>query len=249
MIFDFFCGILIESNYAYLKGRKNMTGKRLMTALIQLIPLILVVTIIFGAVGGYVNYFVLESEYTAITTFYVMAPVEDEVDDNSSVITYYEKLALDYSEIATSRMITSEVAKNLGISVSSLGDYEIVVAPAEGTRVMELKVTGHDSELVKDIANEMVKVFTDTVKRVIGAENVNVIDYAYVVRTGPMRARNTVLIALAGAILVVGLIVLKEFADTTFRTAEEVEEILDLPVLAQVNRIKSTQSKGKKKSK
>ena len=106
-----------------------------------------------------------------------------------------------------------------------------------------------DSELVKDIANEMVKVFTDTVKRVIGAENVNVIDYAYVVRTGPMRARNTVLIALAGAILVVGLIVLKEFADTTFRTAEEVEEILDLPVLAQVNRIKSTQSKGKKKSK
>ena len=249
MIFDFFCGILIESNYAYLKGRKNMTGKRLMTALIQFIPLILVVTIIFGAVGGYVNYFVLESEYTAITTFYVMAPVEDEVDDNSSVITYYEKLALDYSEIATSRMITSEVAKNLGISVSSLGDYEIVVAPAEGTRVMELKVTGHDSELVKDIANEMVKVFTDTVKRVIGAENVNVIDYAYVVRTGPMRARNTVLIALAGAILVVGLIVLKEFADTTFRTAEEVEEILDLPVLAQVNRIKSTQSKGKKKSK
>ena len=224
-----------------------MTGKRLMTALIQLIPLILVVTIIFGAVGGYVNYFVLESEYTAITTFYVMAPVEDEVDDNSSVITYYEKLALDYSEIATSRTITSEVCKILGLK--NLEDYEIKVVPAEGTRVMELTVTCHDSELVKDIANEMVKVFTDTVMRVIGAENVNVIDYAYVVRTGPMRARNTVLIALAGAILVVGLVVLKEFADTTFRTAEEVEEVLDLPVLAQVNRIKSTQSKGKKKSK
>ena len=39
-----------------------MTGKRLMTALIQLIPLILVVTIIFGAVGGYVNYFVLSKQ-------------------------------------------------------------------------------------------------------------------------------------------------------------------------------------------
>ncbi len=225
-----------------------MTGKRLMTALIQLIPLILVVTIIFGAVGGYVNYFILEPEYTATTTFYVMAPYEGEVDDNSSVLTYYEKLALDYSEIATSRTITSEVAKNLGLS-DGLGDYEIKVVPAEGTRVMELTVTGNDSELAKDIANEMVKVFTDTVMRVIGAENVNVIDYAYVVRTGPARTRNTVLIALAGAILVVGLIVLKEFADTTFRTAEEVEEMLDLPVLAQVNRIKSTQSKGKKKSK
>ncbi len=224
-----------------------MTGKRLMTALIQLIPLILVVTIIFGAVGGYINYFILEPEYTAITSFYVMAPYEGEVDDNSSVITYYEKLALDYSEIATSRTITSEVAKNLGLE--NLGDYEIKVVPAEGTRVMELTVTGNDSDLVKDIANEMVKVFTETVKRVIGAENVNVIDYAYVVRTGPMRARNTVLIALAGAVFVVGLIVLKEFADTTFRTAEEVEEMLDLPVLAQVNRIKSTQSKGKKKSK
>lgn len=224
-----------------------MTGKRLMTALIQLIPLILVVTIIFGAVGGYVNYFVLESEYTATTSFYVMNPYEGEVDENSSVLTYYEKLALDYSEIATSRKVTNEVAKNLGLE--NLNTYTIKVAPAEGTRVMELTVTGDDSELVKDIANELVKVFTDTVMEVIGAENVNVIDYAYVARTGPMRTRNTILIALAGAIFIVGLIVLKEFADTTFRTAEEIEEILDLPVLAQVNRIKSTQSKGKKKSK
>ena len=115
--------------------------------------------------------------------------------------------------------------------------------------VMELTVTGHDADLVKDIADEMVKVFSDTVKRVIGAENVNVIDYAYVIRSGPMRAQNTILIALAGAIITIGIIVLKEFMDTTFRTAEEVEEMLELPVLAQVNRIKSTQSKGKKKNK
>ena len=176
-----------------------------------------------------------------------MAPVDTEAgDDNNSIITYYEKLALDYSEIATSRSITSEVARNLGLS-EGLGDYEINVAPAEETRVMELTVTGKDSNLVKDIADEMVKVFTETVKRVIGAENVNVIDYAYVIRSGPMRAQNTILIALAGAIITIGLIVLKEFADTTFRTAQEVEEMLDLPVLAQVNRIKSTQNKGKKK--
>ncbi len=226
-----------------------MTGKRLISSLIQLIPLILVVTFIFGAIGGYVNYFVLEPEYTATTSFYVMAPVdEDAGDDNNSIITYYEKLALDYSEIATSRSITSEVARNLNLQ-DGLGDYEIKVAPAEETRVMELTVTGHDADLVKDIADEMVKVFSDTVKRVIGAENVNVIDYAYVIRSGPMRAQNTILIALAGAIITIGIIVLKEFMDTTFRTAEEVEEMLELPVLAQVNRIKSTQSKGKKKNK
>ncbi len=225
-----------------------MTGKRLISSLVQLIPLILVVTIIFGAVGGYVNYFVLEPEYTATTSFYVMAPVDEEAgDDNNSIITYYEKLALDYSEIATSRSITSEVAKNLNLK-DGLNDYEIKVAPAKETRVMELTVTGHDSELAKEIADEMVKVFADTVKRVIGAENVNVIDYAYVIRSGPMRAQNTILIALAGAIITIGIIVLKEFMDTTFRTAEEVEEMLDLPVLAQVNRIKSTQSKGKKKN-
>ncbi len=225
-----------------------MTGKRLMTSLMQLIPLIVVVTFICGAVGGYINYFILDPEYTATTTFYVMATVDEEDNyDNSSVITYYEKLALDYSEIATSRSITSEVSKKLGLS-GGLGDYEIQVAPAEDTRVMELTVTGKDSNLVKDIADEMVKVFAETVKRVIGVENVNVIDYAYVVRSGPMRAQNTILTALAGAIITIGIIVLKEFADTTFRTAEEVEELLDLPVLAQVNRIKSTQPKNKKKS-
>ncbi len=223
-----------------------MTGKRLTTSLIQLLPLILVVTIIFGAVGGYINYFVLESEYTATTTFYVMAPVEENDSDNNSIITYYEKLALDYSVIATSRTVTSTVAKNLGME-DGLSDYEINVSTVEETRVMKLSVTGKDTEMVRRIADEMVSVFTDTVKRTIGAENVNVIDYAHVVRTGPMRMQNTILIALAGAILVIGLIVLKEFTDTTLRTAEEVETTFDLPVLAQVNRIKGSQSNKNKK--
>ncbi len=226
-----------------------MTGKRLITSLIQLIPLILVVTIIFGAVGGYVNYFVLENEYTATSTFYVMAPVEENDADNNSIITYYEKLALDYSIIATSRSVTMKVAENLNLE-EGLGDYKITVSPAtEQTRVMKLSVTGKNEKLVEEIANEMVKVFTDKVKRTIGAENVNIIDKAYVIRSGPMRIRNTLLIAIAGAILVIGIIVLKEFTDTTFRTAEEIEEAFDLPVLAQVNRIKSTQNskKGKKK--
>lgn len=223
-----------------------MTGKRLTSSLLQLLPLILVVTMIFGAVGGYVNYFVLESEYTATTTFYVMAPVEENDSDNNSIITYYEKLALDYSVIATSRTVTSTVAKNLGME-DGLSDYEIKVSTVEETRVMKLTVTGKDTEMVRKIADEMVSVFTDTVKRTIGAENVNVIDYAYVARTGPMRMQNTILIALAGAILVVGLIVLKEFTDTTLRTAEEVEATFDLPVLAQVNRIKGSQSAKTKK--
>ncbi len=227
-----------------------MTGKRLITSLIQLIPLILVVTIIFGAVGGYVNYFVLNEEFTATTTFYVMAPMQDSEEDSEDIvyITYYEKLALDYAEIAKSRSIVNTVAANLGLN-GGLKGYEINISPAAQTRVMKLTVTGNDAQTAIDIANETVKIFAETVKKVTGAKNVNVIDEAYYVRTGPMRARNTILIALAGTVLAVGIIVLKEFADTTFRTAEEVEQMLDLPVLAQVNRIKSTQPKTKSKSK
>ncbi len=241
----------MSTNMLRRKDDKTMTGKRLMTSLIQLIPLILVVAVIFGAVGGYINYFILEPVYTATTTFYVMAPMEDDGADGDEIayITYYEKLALDYAEIAKSRTIVNEVAQNLGLE-SGLSGYEITVNPAESTRVMELNVKGNDAEMTKEIADETVRVFTDTVKRVTGAKNVNVIDYAFVKRTGPVRLRNTVLAAFAGGVLAVGLIVLKELADTTFRTADEIEEMLDLPVLAQVNKIKSTQakSKGEKKS-
>lgn len=225
-----------------------MTGKRLITSLVQLIPLILVVAVIFGAIGGYVNYFVLESEYTATTSFYVMAPMADSEDEGDSIayITYYEKLALDYTEIAKSKSIVNDVAENLGLD--GLKGYEINVSPASQTRVMKLTVKGNDKNLTEKIADETVKVFAETVKRVTGAKNVNVIDSAHAVRTGPMRTRNTILMAFAGAILSIGIIVIKEFADTTFRTAEEIEELLELPVLAQVNRIKSTQPKDDKKA-
>lgn len=244
-----FCDRIKEAYYVQSKGRYTMTGKRLTTSLIQLLPLILVVTIIFGAVGGYINYFVLDSEYTATTTFYVMRSQDQNAEedaDNNSIITYYEKLALDYREIMISRDVTSKTAKNLGME-DGLSDYKINVSTVEETRVMKLSVTGKDTEMVKKIADEMLRVFTEKVKVIMRVENVNVIDYAYVVRTGPMRMQNTILIALAGAILVVGLIVLKEFTDTTLRTAEEVETTFDLPVLAQVNRIKGSQSTKKKK--
>ncbi len=228
-----------------------MSGKRLITSLMQLIPLIVVITILFGAIGGYVNYFVFEPEYTATTTFYVMNTESDNNNNNynlytSSTLTYYELLAEDYSVLATSRGVEKEVSENLGL-VNGLEDYEISVSSVNDTRVMSLTVTGKDSAETQKIADEMVKVFTEKVKDTIGVENVNVVDYAYVEKTGPKAIRNTVFAALAGAVLTVGIIVIKEFADTSFRTAEEVEDLLGLPVLAQVNRIKSPQSKDKKR--
>lgn len=230
-----------------------MSGKRLLTSLIQLIPLIVVITILFGAIGGYVNYFVLEPEYTATTTFYVMNTESDGNNTNynlytSSTLTYYELLAEDYSVLATSRGVEQSVCKNLGLSLEDgLSEYEISVSPVNETRVMALKVTGTDSAQAQKIANELVNVFTEKVKNTIGVENVNVVDYAYVEKTGPKAIRNTVFAAIAGAVLTVGIIVIKEFADTSFRTAEEVEDLLGLPVLAQVNRIKGPQSKDKKR--
>lgn len=230
-----------------------MSGKRLLTSLIQLIPLIVVITILFGAIGGYVNYFVLEPEYTATTTFYVMNTESDNNSTNynlytSSTLTYYELLAEDYSVLATSRGVEQSVCKNLGLSLEDgLSEYEISVSPVNETRVMALKVTGADSAQAQKIANELVNVFTEKVKNTIGVENVNVVDYAYVEKTGPKAIRNTVFAAVAGAVLTVGIIVIKEFADTSFRTAEEVEDLLGLPVLAQVNRIKGPQSKDKKR--
>ncbi len=232
-----------------------MTSKRLIEALIQFIPLIVLSTLVFGIVGGYYYYFMCDTQYTATTTFYVMDSETKNINDNndnsnninSASLSFYGMLAKDYSVLATSRSVTMTVSNNLGMN--SLAGYGISISQQNETRVMKLTVSGTDPLKAVEIADETVKVFTEKVKATIGVENVNVIDYAYIQATGPNRMKNTSICAFAGMVIPVAIVVLKEFLDTTLRTVDDVEQVLEIPVLAQVNRIRSSSGKKTAKSK
>lgn len=222
-----------------------MTIKRLITALLSNLIIIVVVTLIFGIVGAYVNYSVIHPKYTAYSTFYVLDTKNNQTGKDTSNTTYSdlrisELLVADYNVLATSKRVRDQVAANIGIK--SLAGYKISVSNNQDTRVIKMTVVGEDPEMTAKIANEMVSVFKDTVIEIMKVENVNVVDYAEVPKSpsSPAKLKNTVACLAAGFVISSGVIILLELLDNTVKSAEEIEEMFDLPVLAQIGRLRGT---------
>ena len=221
-----------------------MTIKRLITALLSNLLIIMIVTAIFGIVGGYVNYNVIHEKYTAYSTFYVLEKKSENVDENDSTsysdLRTSQMLVDDYNVLATSRKVKEKVASNIG--VKTLAPYKITISSNENTRVMKLTVTGEEKELTAKIANEMVEVFKETVIEIMNVENVNVVDYAQVPTkpSSPAKLKNTILSIAAGFVVSCGVVLMIELLANTIKSAEEIEELFELPVLAQVGGLKGT---------
>ena len=229
-----------------------MTVKRLMYAVFAKLPIILLATIIFGAVGGYVNYVVIHEKYTATSTFYVLSKTSEDGSQSQGTGADYtdvrlsDLLVADYNELVKSRRVKEQVAANVGIE--NLKGYTIKVETGEETRVIKLSVTCEKPEMAARVADEMVSVFSETVEEILNVENVNVVDKAQIPTSpsSPAKFRNTLFSAVAGAAVAAGLIVVVELLDNTIRTADEIEETFGIPVLAQIGRMRGTSDYEKK---
>lgn len=205
------------------------------------LKLIIILTALFGILGLVVNLFVLHPTYTAYSRVYVMNTTSattmdsngdmsvDAGDLNSSLM-----LSKDYIEIINSDLVTDAAAKKLG--VKNLKAYEVNVTAAEDTRMIKIMVTGEDPEKTAKLANILTGELTSCVRDVIKIDNVTVIDWAKnpTIPSGPAKAKNTVLAAMVGFILALGIAFLRFFMDTTIKSNEDVEKYLNLPVLARI---------------
>lgn len=221
-----------------------MTIKKLLTALLSNLIIIIVVTLIFGIVGGYINYYVIHPKYTAYSTFYVLDTKSQQKEEDSSTtysdLRISDLLVADYNVLATSKRVKDKVASNIGIP--SLAGYKINISSSDNTRVMRMAVVGEDREMTARIANEMVSVFKETVIDIMNVENVNVVDYAEVPRTAssPAKLKNTIFCLAVGFAISSGVVILFELLDNTVKSPEEVEELFELPILANIGRLRGT---------
>ena len=205
------------------------------------LKMIVLFTLLFGFIGLIVNVFVLQPTFTAYSRVYIMNTtsatttdpngefVVDAGDLNSSLM-----LSKDYIEIINSDLVTRAAAKRMG--VKNLNEFDISVSAPEDTRMIKIMVTGTDRENAAKLTNILTEEFTACVRNVIKMDNVTVIDRASVPQapSGPTKGKNTVLAAMVGFILALGIAFLRFFMDSTIKTSEDVEKYLELPVLARV---------------
>lgn len=197
-----------------------------------------VVTLAVGAavVVGVVSMF-LPNQYTASTTVYVLSNSSTSSSSSSSSNSTYtdlsasQMLSNDVVTIIKSSNVKEAVADSLGIS--NLSAYTLSVTSSTTTRVVSLSVTGPDAQVAADVANAYVSAASDVAKSAMGVEAINTIDAAQAPSSasGPNRLLYALVGFVAGLLVAVAFVVLRDMLDTRARSGHEVEELLGVPVV------------------
>ena len=215
-----------------------MTLLELLQLLKKHLKLVIALPIVFALATGVYSYLFMANTYTASTSLYVLVKNESATTSTNQDLSASQMIANDVSTLIQSDTVKKQTADAL--KMSSLRDYKISVSSETTSRVISLSVTGEDPASTAIIANELAKNVSSIAQSVMNLQSVNVIDEATTPTSpsGPNRLMYTAVAFLAGLFVAVAIVVLMDMLNTRVRGAEDVEELLGLPVIGRIPSMK-----------
>ena len=205
--------------------------------------LIILVVIIFALLGAIYTIKFITPTYKSTTSLLLVQTgtnsnmYEKTNSITTSDLTLNSKLVNNYRDIAVSESVLSKVIQNLNLDITTEELKEMTsVTVKTDTEILNLTVEYTDPELACSIAKEIANVFIESVNNYYKLDNLNVLDEAKVSATpsNVHLAKNIIIFAFVGGILVAGYILLINMLDTTVKSDSDIEKALGVPVLASI---------------
>lgn len=201
--------------------------------------IIIIVTILFAAIGAAYSILFVTPKYTATTTL-VLASVSKNATESSDAITSSDlslntSLVSTYRELVKSKNVISEVIHNLRlgtISENSIRD-NLTVSSVSGTQILTISYTDENPEYAAMITNQVAEVFMDRIKDIYKIENIKIVDRAEqpTVASNIDYKKDIIKFTLIGFALSIVIVFIANFFDTTVKTKEDIESEFKLHVL------------------
>lgn len=208
---------------------------------------IILITIIFGVLGGLYSVKYKVPEYKSSTTLLLAQNNASKISNMSNEITQTDitlnqKLVSTYSILVKSKTVLKQVLLNLNMDETLEEELKenIKVKEVEDTQVIEITYTNKDSRIAYLVANELSNVFCEKVTEIYNIDNVYIVDKAEIEEEpyNINHIKEILIFALIGAGISCAIIFVLSLFDTTVKTAEDVEKNTGLIVLAQVPEVK-----------
>ena len=219
---------------------ETISLKELFQTLKKRILLIISITLFAMIVSGIVSYYVLTPEYKSSTQILVNQSKTDETSFyNTNEVQTNIQLISTYSVILKSAAILNTVKNdlNLDMSVSALNN-KITVESAQNSQIMTISVTDSDPTVALNIANKTAEVFEEEIKKIMSVDNVTILpladDQENQSPVSPNPPLNIIIAAVVGLLIGIGLAFLLEYLDNTVKTEQDIEKLLELPVLGAI---------------
>lgn len=181
--------------------------------------------------------------YQATTKIFIGPRSSETSDPNLAFeeLAFSRDFIVSYAELLKSRSLAEKVVESENLSIAPT---ELInrISPAiiADTRIIQISFTDTDAERAQRVVNALATIFVEEDVKEFGGRShaqASVVETALTpsVPISPNHTRNTIVGAVLGLFLGVGVVLLLEQMDTTFRSREDVErDFGTLPVLAAI---------------
>ena len=203
---------------------------------------IISVALVFAIAAFGYSAFLAKKEYQSTSRIYVVS--RQNQDNNAltnSDLQAGAYLVKDYREIILSQNVLSQAIEELKLDMTPAElSKKINVSVPTDTRILSITAKDGDPKEAARIANGLRNVAAEKITSVTKVSDVTTLDEAEVPQSpsSPNIKRNVLLGFVAGAGLMVVLLVVVEVLDDRVKKPEDVEELMGLPLLGVVPDIK-----------
>lgn len=217
--------------------------------LLSRVWLLLLFTLMTGALAFGASAFLIAPKYESTTSIYILSK---EANDS---LTYSDtqlaaQLTKDYEKLITGRHVVEQVIETFHLEA----DYDdfvskVTVHNDTDTRIINITVKDEDPVLARDLANEIRDVAAVHIQSVTDVKAVNVADTANLPLkpSEPSISIWTMIGAIIGFVASAVMIVVRYLLDDTVKSEEDIERYLELSTLALIPDSEVVEKKGKKK--
>ncbi|HGQ9810880.1 TPA: capsular polysaccharide biosynthesis protein [Streptococcus pneumoniae] len=200
--------------------------------------MILIVALVTDAGAFAYSTFIVKPEYTSTTRIYVVNRDQgDKPGLTNQDLQAGSYLVKDYREIILSQNVLEKVATNLKLDMptKTLASKVKVTVPTD-TRIVSISVKDKQPEEASRIANSLREVAAEKIVAVTRVSDVTTLEEARPATTpsSPNVRRNSLFGFLGGAVVTVIAVLLIELLDTRVKRPEDVEDVLQIPLLGVV---------------
>lgn len=203
--------------------------------------LIALITIAATLVSAILSFFVIKPQYEAKAKLFIgkQETQENNAYNNSDVM-MYQQLMKTYAELVkTSDLVTKAVkSANLDYNQNEIKGVlnNLNVTPSADTQILDLSFKGKNPKEVLKVTEAITDEFISESKELIPNGNVQVIQKPQLPENpvSPNKKLNILIAFVLGLMIGVGIVLLLEYLDNTFKSREELEKTLDLPIIGAI---------------
>jgi capsular polysaccharide biosynthesis protein len=227
---------------------ETISLKDIVATIKKRLSLIALITLIAIAISGIISYFILTPVYQASTQILVnQTKTDQQAFDINQVRTNVEMINT-YSVIIKSPTILDKVIKKLNLSQTADAlTGKITVNSEQNSQVFTITVEDEDPAKAVKISNTIAETFQSEIKNIMKVDNVSILSAAELKENpspvNPKPLLNMAIAMVVGLMIGVGLAFLLDYMDNTIKTEDDIQALLQLPVLGVIPKITTEDEK------